>query len=88
MFSGAGESAEVMGVLTPQKTAMRTSTIAEEPEEEDAAVSGARPQVLSASACQQVQFPCKSANQHAAIELYEGSIQAFWPFTCWGEHSR
>ncbi len=39
---------------TPQKVAMRSTTIAEEPEEEDAAVSGARPQVLSASACQQV----------------------------------
>lgn len=44
---------EALGVPTPQKTAMRSS-IPEEPEEEDAAVSGARPQVLSASACQQV----------------------------------
>ena len=47
---------EALGVPTPQKTAMRSS-IPEEPEEEDAAVSGARPQVLSASACQQVRPP-------------------------------
>ncbi len=47
---------EALGVPTPQKVAMRSS-IPEEPEEEDAAVSGARPQVLSASACQQVRPP-------------------------------
>ena len=41
---------------TPQKTAWRSNTIAEEPEEgdEEASGSGARPQALSASACQQV----------------------------------
>lgn len=67
-FAGAGEAAEVVGVQTPQKTAMRTSTIAEEPEEEDAAVSGgARPQVLSASACQQVQLSSHSAHHCGMI---------------------
>ena len=41
---------------TPQKTAWRSNSIAEEPEEgeEDAGGSGNRPQALSASACQQV----------------------------------
>ena len=44
------------GVKTPQKTAWRSNTIAEEPEEEDEEASGLgnRPQALSASACQQV----------------------------------
>ena len=44
---------------TPQKTAWRSNTIAEEPEEgdEEASGSGARPQALSASACQQVRRP-------------------------------
>ena len=54
MLAYAGDSAA--GVKTPQKTAWRSNTIAEEPEEEeDAANGGNRPQALSASACQQVQ---------------------------------
>ena len=41
---------------TPQKTAWRSNTIAEEPEEDeaDADTQGNRPHALSASACQQV----------------------------------
>ncbi len=41
---------------TPQKTAWRSNTIAEEPEddESDADAQGNRPHALSASACQQV----------------------------------
>ena len=42
------------GVKTPQKTAWRSNSIAEEPEEEEAGGSGNRPHALSASACQQV----------------------------------
>ena len=49
-------NAEV-GVKTPQKAAWRSNTIAEEPEEEDLDGQGARPQALSASACQQVCIP-------------------------------
>ena len=50
VLTGDAEAA----VKTPQKTAWRSNTIAEEPEEEDADAEGNRPHALSASACQQV----------------------------------
>jgi hypothetical protein len=49
-----GDSQDVASVQTPPKTNWHSNTIAEEPEDEDAAAAGNRPQVLSASACQQV----------------------------------
>ena len=66
MLAYAGDSAA--GVKTPQKTAWRSNTIAEEPEEEeDAANGGNRPQALSASACQQVQTYATPPNFQADL---------------------
>ena len=75
---------------TPQKTAWRSNTIAEEPEEgdEEASGSGARPQALSASACQQVRrLPRPSLHDahrdpalleavHASVSVWTHALQS------------